>query len=139
MTRRHTRKLFIILIGLLVTCCSVQQVTERRTKRNLDRLGYVTTDILKLNLNRFLVDTLENSLLKKNLKRVNAKKVEIFKVQHQELGQDSLIVLSRHNYMLTFGEIVIDFKKKERELNSVGGLKKVGPRTYFRKKTFAIS
>lgn len=119
--------------------CSVQQVTERRTKRNLDRLGDVTTEILKLNLDKFLVDSLKKGVLKKNLKKVNVEKVEMFKDKHHELGQDSLIVLSRHNFMLTFGEIVIDFKKRERELTGVGGLKKVGPRTYFRKKTLAIS
>lgn len=139
MARRHMRRLYIIFIGLLVTSCSVQQVTERRTKRNLDRLDYITMDILKLNLDKFLVDSLEKSVLKKNLKKVNVEKVEMFKEKHDELGQDSLIVLSRHNFMLTFGEIVIDFKKKERELTSIGGLKKVGQRTYFRKKTLAIS
>ena len=133
------RLLYIIFIGLFVTSCSVQQVTERRTKRNLARLDHVTKDILKLDLDRFLVDSLERSVLKKNLKKVNAYSVEMFKENHHEFGQDSLIVLSRHNFMLTFGEIVIDFKKKERELTSIGGLKKVGPRAYFRKKTLAIS
>jgi hypothetical protein len=139
MARRHMRSLYIIFIGLWVTSCSVQQVTERRTARNLNRLNDVTTDILKLNLNIFLVDTLENGVLKSNLKKVNAETVEMFTEKHDEFGQDSLIVLSRHNFMLTFGEIVIDFKKKERELAGVAGLRKIGPRTYFRKKTLAIS
>jgi hypothetical protein len=139
MARRHMRRLYIIFIGLWVTSCSVQQVTERMTARNLNRLDEVTADILKLNLNIFLVDTLQNGVLKKSLKKANVETVKMFTEKHEELGQDSLIVLSRHNFMLTFGEIVIDFKKKERELAGVGGLRKIGPRTYFRKKTLAIS
>ena len=105
----------------------------------MNRLNDVTAEILRLNLSVFLVDTLENGVLKKNLKKVNAETVKMFTEKHDELGQDSLIVLSRHNFMLTFGEIVIDFKKKERELAGNGGLRRVGPRTYFRKKTLEIS
>jgi hypothetical protein len=139
MAIRHMGRLYIIFVGFVLTSCSFQQITEKRTKRNLDRLDYVTADILNLDRKKFLVKSLGKGALKNNLKKVNAYAVEIFKEKHHELGQDSLIVLSRHNFMLTFGEIIIDFKKKERELTSVGGLKKVGPRTYFRKKTLAIS
>ena len=114
------RQLHVIFIGLLVTSCSVQQVTQKRTERNLDRIDYITMDILKLNLDEFLVDSLAKSVLKNNLKKVNAEKVEMFKGKHYEFGQDSLIILSRYNFMFTFGEIVIDFKKKERELTGVG-------------------
>jgi hypothetical protein len=114
-------------------------MTERRTKRNVDMVDAVTVDILKIDREKFLVDSLDNKTLRKKLKKVHAEIVQVFKGKHHEFGQDSLIVLSRYNSMLTFGEIVIDFKKKERELSNIDGLKRIGRRTYFRKKTLAIS
>jgi hypothetical protein len=132
-------RLALILLALSLTSCSVNPITEKRTKRNVDIVPSITSDILRLDANKFLVDTLTEKTLRKNLKKMNAEHVEIFKREHYELNVDSLIVLSRHNFMLTFGEIIIDFKKKERELTTVGGLKKIGSRTYFRKRTLAIS
>jgi hypothetical protein len=133
------RRLALILLALLLTSCSVHPITEKRTKRNVDIIPSITSDILRLDADKFLVDTLTEKTLRKNLKKMNAEHVEVFKREHHELKVDSLIVLSRHNFMLTFGEIIIDFKKKERELTTAGGLKKIGNRTYFRKRTMAIS
>lgn len=132
-------RLTLILTVLLLTGCSVHPITEKRTRRNLDKIDFITNDILKLDGTKFLVDSLDNKVLKKNLKKMNAKRIEVFKKEHHELGQDSLIILSRHNFMLTFGEIIIDFKKNKRELTGIGGLKRVGNRTYFRERTHVIS
>lgn len=132
-------RLTLILLGLSLTSCSVQQITERRTKRNVDIITSITSDILRLDTDKFIVDTLKQKTIKKNLKKVNAELVTMFKGTHHELASDSLIVLSRHNFMLTFGEVIIDFKKKEQKLTNVGGLKKIGNRVYFRKKKLAIS
>jgi hypothetical protein len=114
-------------------------MTEKRTKRNVEIIPSIASDILRLDADRFLVDTLTEKTLRKNLKKVHAERVEIFKGKHDELKADSLIVLTRHNFILTFGEIIIDFKKKERELATAGDLKKIRNRIYFRKRILAIS
>jgi hypothetical protein len=132
-------RLTLILLALSLTSCSVRQLTEKRTKRNVDIISSITSDILRLDAGKFLVDTLTEKTLRKNLKKLNAESVKIFKGNHHELGVDSLIIVSRHNFMLTFGEIIIDFKKKERELTTIGELKKIKNRIYFRKKILAIS
>jgi hypothetical protein len=129
----------LLFIGLFLTSCSFHQMTEKRARRNSDIVDKMAVDILALNENKFLVDTLGPKELRKNLRKVNAELVEVFKTKHYEFQQDSLIVLSRHNFMLIFDEIIIDFKKTERELTTIGGLKKIRNRIYFRKKTMSIS
>jgi hypothetical protein len=127
------------LIALLLTSCSLRPITERRTARNLNNIESITTDLLRLSITAFTIDSLNNIQLKTNLKKLHVDNVEVYKHMHHEFRQDSLIVLSKHNFMLTYGEIVIDFKKAERDLTGVRGLKRIGTRTYFRKRKFAIS
>lgn len=127
------------MLMLLFTSCSFNRITESRTKRNQELLVEVTSEILKTGSKEFLVDTLTNKLLKKKLKKVNAYVVEVFNTKHPEFNQDSLILIRNHNFFLTFGEVLVDFKKEERDFSNMEGFKKVGSRVYFREYFLPIS
>jgi hypothetical protein len=132
------RSLFLHLALCLLSACSISHITKGKVGRNQELIGETAEIILDKKITRLNIDTLSDAGLKKRLKKLNAWNVEVSR--HRKTEFDSVVVFSRPGFQFSSEQIIYDFSKQKRNLETTkNGLVPVSDRIYYREIVWIIS
>lgn len=131
----------ILLPGLVLcflSACSISHITKGKASRNQALISETAGIILEKKIRRLNIDTLRDEGLRKRLKKLNAWNVEVPFGKKIEL--DSVVVFSRPGFSLSSEQIIYDFARQKRDLETTkNGLIPISDRIYYREIVWVIS
>ena len=125
------------LVVCLLTGCSISHITKGKAKGNQALIGETAAIVLQKKIERLNIDTLRDEDLRKRLKKLNAWNVEVL---YRKIEFDSIVVFSRPGFPLSSEQIIYDFARRKRDLETTkNGLIPISDRIYYREIVWMIS
>lgn len=126
-----------LVLGFLASC-SISHITKGKATRNQELISETAGIVLEKKIRRLNIDTLRDEGLRKRLKKLNAWNVEVS--YDKKIEFDSVVVFSRPGFPLSSEQIIYDFSRQKRDLETTkNGLTPISDRIYYREIVWIIS